>query len=189
MQVETPACDDEVLLLESSGSMARPQRVWPYLCAFAIVAAAGAGGQAIWNSSNVNDVTSLHSYPWDSGWRSASHRFDANGCTWDGDDCRTSRCCARETSRCYSKSSQWASCNETCTHNVKWGAGADRRGRWVVTHHPVWDCTDLTISRSSTPTPVTAAPSTAAPATAAPTTAAPAQPSASDAQVNWVGDR
>lgn len=100
------------------------------------------------STSNADDVSSLYSrysrYP---AWRSHhSQRFDASGCTWDGDDCRSSRCCAKEGSRCFAKSRSWASCNETCHYNVRWEAGIDNRGRWAVTQHPVWDCMDLTVS-------------------------------------------
>merc|ERR1712113_1151734 len=36
------------------------------------------------------------------------------GCQEDGLDCRYSRCCARQGSRCYVKDHHWASCNESC---------------------------------------------------------------------------
>merc|ERR1712099_208483 len=52
-------------------------------------------------------------------------------------------CCARQGSRCYVKDSRWASCNETCLSTTKW-EGSYHHGRWVHTHYPVWDCTDIT---------------------------------------------
>lgn len=65
------------------------------------------------------------------------------GCQEDGLDCRYSRCCAREGSRCYVKNSRWASCNETCISYTQW-EGSHRHGHWQRTNHPVWDCTDIT---------------------------------------------
>merc|ERR1712087_696167 len=37
------------------------------------------------------------------------------GCQEDGLDCRYSRCCARQGSRCFVKDDRWASCNESCS--------------------------------------------------------------------------
>merc|ERR1711997_1007881 len=105
-------------------------------------------------------------------------RFDEDGCTWDGDDCRASRCCAKAGSRCYMKSQHWASCNDTCSYNVKWQAGVDRRGHWAVTSYPVWTCVDLTVTTHAT-THVTTHVTTQTPhkevvvVTAAPSTAQP----------------
>jgi len=96
-------------------------------------------------SSELNAVVTFHSYPWTSAWHSRGVRFDANGCTWDGDDCRASRCCSKAGSSCYVKSSRWASCNETCSVNKKWGAGRNGHGVWMVTSYPVWSCQDITI--------------------------------------------
>jgi len=125
-----------------------------------MVAAGGMGGRAVLNSVRVQEVVSL-SHSWDSAWRSKSSRTDADGCTWDGDDCRSSRCCAKAGSRCFEKNKHWASCNETCNSNVKWEGGKHGPGHWEVKKHHVWKCDDLTIDR------VTAAP--AAPVTAPPT--------------------
>jgi len=69
--------------------------------------------------------------------------FVYDGCTEDGHDCRYSRCCAREGSRCYLKDEHWASCNETCFQFTKW-EGTHGHGHWRHTHHLVWDCTDIT---------------------------------------------
>jgi len=77
------------------------------------------------------------------------------GCQEDGLDCRYSRCCAREGSRCYLKNDHWASCNETCFPYSEWqGAhkhvrhGAHHHGSWRRTNHVVWDCTDITIGEN-----------------------------------------
>jgi len=154
MEVQMPMCDDEEVLLQSPDSRPESHRLRPCLFALATVAVASAGGRAWWtmsvagSSTNVDDGSSLYSrYSWHPAWRSHhSQRFDPSGCTWDGDDCRSSRCCAKEGSRCFAKSRSWASCNETCHHYVRWEAGIDNRGRWAVTQLPVWDCMDLTVS-------------------------------------------
>lgn len=149
------AHDDEMLLLESSNSPTR--RVWPVVCAATLLVGAVAGGRAILSSSHIEDVTNLHEYPWYAAWRSHPQRFDANGCTLDGDDCRSSKCCAKVGSRCFVKNHHWASCNETCYTHKKWVGSVDRRGHWISTHHPVWECVDLTVSLVAT-SPPTAAP-------------------------------
>jgi len=168
-------CEDDEVFLAATPSE-RTRRVWPYPCALAFVAVAGVGGHAMWSRarSNVDAVTSLHSHhswPWYPAWRDRPHRLDEHGCSWDGDDCSSSRCCASEGSRCYVKSSHWASCNETCHQHRKWEAGQDNRGHWVATHHPVWACNDITVPRAA---PATAAPTTPATQAPAPQTPAPA---------------
>jgi len=135
MEVATAVTDDETL--ESSGSRSRGERVWPWLCAFVLVAA-GIGGRAAWNVGErrmgTNEVIGRQEH----------------ACTWDGQDCRNSRCCAKAGSKCYAKNSHWASCNETCYYNKKWD-GSRRHGYWKVTNYQVWDCTDLTIAPQTTP--------------------------------------
>jgi len=180
-EFEGSVCDDEVVFLESSGSTIRARRVWPYVCACGIVAAVvGLGGRVMWNSSHVDELTSLYATRresmrdpswrnrdeltslhatrresmWDPSWRNRPSRFDEDGCTWDGDDCRASRCCAKAGSRCYLKSQHWASCNDTCSYNVKWEADEDRRGYWAVTSYPVWACVDLTATQAAVTKPV-----------------------------------
>lgn len=157
MEHEGVLCHDDEVLLSQNTSPARfsSQRVWPWLGAVVLVAGAGCATQSSLVSSGLSGVTSLFFAPRHQAWRvhHADDRVDAYGCMWDGDDCRSSRCCAKEGSRCFMKSRTWASCNETCHYNVKWGAGLDGYGRWAVTNHRVWDCTDLTVSRPQTPTP------------------------------------
>merc|ERR1712039_201426 len=65
------------------------------------------------------------------------------GCQEDGLDCRYSRCCARQGSRCYVKDHHWASCNESCFSFTQW-EGHHHHGHWKRTNYPVWDCTDIT---------------------------------------------
>jgi len=65
------------------------------------------------------------------------------GCQEDGLDCRYSRCCARQGSRCFVKDDRWASCNESCFSFTQW-EGHHRHGHWKRTNFPVWDCTDIT---------------------------------------------
>lgn len=158
MESQIRMCDDEVLLLESS-SPAQSRRVWPYVCGLAIVAVAGGGGHAICQSSNVDAAISMHSFPWVAAWRSHAQRYDENGCTLDGDDCRSSRCCAKPGSSCFVKNKHWASCNETCQTNRKWEGHVDRRGHWVTTSHHVWECLDISVAR----VPQSVAQTTAAP--------------------------
>jgi len=171
--------DDEAAFLISESS-ARTRRFWPYPCALMIGAAAAVGGHACWRmaavgqSADADAVSSLYSPLWGQAWRAHDRRHDDYDCTWDGDDCRRSRCCAKEGSRCFVKNSRWASCNETCHYNVKWTAGADNRGHWVATTQQHWQCVDLTVSPAATAAPATEAPATAAPATAKPATAKPA---------------
>merc|ERR1719346_900084 len=113
-----------------------------------MASAAFLGGRAALVSSHL-EVTSFHALPWYSAWTSKPQRFDAASCTWDGDDCRSSRCCAKAGSRCFVKNHHWASCNETCHSHMKWQGMVDRRGFWRVTNHHVWDCTDITVVRAA----------------------------------------
>jgi len=171
MEVDSFVGNDDVLLLENNTSVVPTRRVWPYVGAFALVAAAGAAGHVAIHSGDVADSVSLHGYPWIPAWHSRPLRFDQNGCTWDGDDCRSSRCCAQEGSSCYVKNYHWASCNETCHYNVRWEGGEDRRGHWVVQNHPVWECRDITLHRVVKAEPTTPKPKpveTPAPETPAP---------------------
>jgi len=130
MEVATAVSDDETVFLESSGSRARGKRVWPWLCALVLVAA-GIGGRAAWNVGEGR-----------LGTKGVIGREEEHACTWDGQDCRNSRCCAKAGSKCYQRNSLWASCNETCVSNKKWDHG---HRHWTVTNDRVWDCTDLTI--------------------------------------------
>merc|ERR1719346_105217 len=79
---------------------------------------------------------------------SSSNRPDSDECARDGDDCRASRCCAQEGSRCFVKNHHWASCNETCHSHRTWEthAPAHSGGHWRSTHHRVWSCRDITVS-------------------------------------------
>jgi len=138
------ACDDEVLLSPETTGLPRvsSRRVWPMIGG-ALLLAAGAGmGAKAALSFHDGESISLHSSH--SSWRDRLNRFDANGCTWDGDDCRSSKCCARPGSRCYVKSSHWASCNDTCHSHVKWTGK-----HWKTTSHAVWECTDLSASTTA----------------------------------------
>jgi len=165
MMAESHTCDDETLLLENTASRFSAKRVLPGVCSLTLLAAAGVGGHAVWQSnSNVNDVISRHEVPdhgygywhnyWPSHWNRYPRdywqnywhdypRFDDNGCSWDGHDCSFSRCCARQGSKCYVKDARWASCNETCLPFSTW-QGSYHHGHWVHTSHPVWDCSELT---------------------------------------------
>jgi len=130
--------EDQFLVAEIGAPRVSAGRMLPMLGgALLLVAGAGLGAKAVFSFRD-DEVTSLQA------WRSRPSRTDVNGCTWDGDSCMSSKCCAKEGSRCWVKNRHWASCNETCSHNVKWGAGVDRRGYWAVTHTHVWDCIDLT---------------------------------------------
>jgi len=110
------------------------------------------GGRSAWKSSQVSDVTSLyhhhhHDYPWswlDYGYGDAPYApYGYGGCQEDGLDCRSSRCCARENSRCFVKNEHWATCNSTCFKFTKW-EGSYHHGHWVHTDFPVWNCKDIT---------------------------------------------
>lgn len=110
-------------------------------------------------SSDIDAAVSLHHLPWYPAWHSAPQRYDDNGCTWDGDDCRSSRCCAKPGSSCFVKNKHWASCNETCQTHRRWEGRVDnRRGHWVTTSHSVWECVDISVARLPTTEAVTAAP-------------------------------
>jgi len=145
MEVETPVQEDEAFLPHVESS-ARPNRVWSLVSVLAIFVVAGWSGRSVWISANVEKVTSLHE-KWYAAWTSQPQRVDANQCTWDGDDCRSSRCCAKEGSRCFVKNHHWASCNETCHTHRKWQGYVDRRGHWTVTDYPVWQCADITATK------------------------------------------
>lgn len=151
------SCDDDVLM-EPIEPRAQPWRkIWPCLCASAVLACAGIGVRmTAEHSSHLSDVSSLYSYPWFPAWRRHADRVDSQGCTRDGDDCRHSRCCMQAGSTCYVKNRHWASCNETCQPNRKWEAGPDKIGHWVTKSHHVWECYPL--SRATTAAPTTAAP-------------------------------
>merc|ERR1712156_701080 len=132
------------------------KRVLPGVCSLTLLAAAGVGGHLSRQSRSAltQDVISRHElhdhgfwsqYPREY-WQNYYHhypRFDDNGCSWDGHDCSMSRCCARQGSKCYVKDARWASCNETCLPFSAW-QGSYHHGHWVHTHHPVWDCSELT---------------------------------------------
>merc|ERR1719510_2055053 len=149
MEVHNAVCDDEVLLMQENGHTRVSTRTGAILCAAAMASVAILGGRAVFVSSHVEDLTSLHESPWYAAWTSKPQRFDADRCTWDGDDCRASRCCAKPGSRCFVKNHHWASCNETCYSHMKWEGRVDRRGYWRVTNHHVWDCADITVSRAT----------------------------------------
>lgn len=152
MEVEAAVCDDATLLVPTANSNPRGQRFLPWMCSVTLVVA-GFGGRAAWT--------------WTQGeGRMGSHdvigRAGENSCTYDGEDCRFSRCCAKPGSRCYRKSEKWASCNETCSSHRQWH-GHHHHGHWKVTDHHVWDCTDLTVVTSLAPTsPPSLPPSTPA---------------------------
>jgi len=155
MEIQGSAsCDDEVLVSENTVT-ASSRRVWPYLGVCALVFAAGWGGHSVSIALRGSEVVSFDEhYSWVPAWHHRPLRFNDDGCTWDGDDCRHSRCCAQAGSRCWRKNSHWASCNETCHYNVKWEADRHHRGYWAVTHHQVWSCEELIKEPTTTPTPV-----------------------------------
>lgn len=169
--------EDEAFLPPSS-SPAR--RVLPYVGAFAVVFTAGMGSHSMLTSGHVSEAVTLSGhdgFPWYRAWRSRPSRLDSNGCTWDGDDCRDSKCCSKPGSHCWVKNHHWASCNETCSPYVHWQGhhDRDRRGFWVATHHPVWQCLDITRAVVQT-VPTTVVPDTPAlppVPTTVPTTKAP----------------
>lgn len=167
MKALSAGCDEELLLVEGGGSRTAARRVWPAICAGAVFAVVlvGWGIRRMRVSSPVlgDDVTSLHEYSWYPAWRTHLRRYDHDGCTLDGDDCRSSRCCAKAGSRCFVKNHHWASCNETCQINRKWQGSIDRRGHWITTYHPVWECADITVTRVVAEVSVTEVPTTAAP--------------------------
>jgi len=191
MATRSPSDDEEQLLVNTSVVRSTHSRLWVYLGSSLLLGAVGLGGRAALRSSSVVDeVVTLHGYPWISAWPLRGARFDANGCTWDGDDCRASRCCAKPGSSCYLKNSRWASCNETCHVHRKWGAGRDGHGVWSVTSYPVWDCTDITrqVVVKTTDAPKTTEQTTAAPATTAlpdPTTQQSTTPKSTEAPFQW----
>jgi len=121
MEVQTHVCDDELSLLERNESPTMAKRVLPGFCAVALLAAAGAGGRIAWTSTGVGDVVSL-----------------STACSFDGDDCRSTGCCAQAGSTCFRKNHHWASCNETCTPNKRWS-----HHQWTYTTERVWDCSIL----------------------------------------------
>merc|ERR1719336_3756750 len=96
----------------------------PGLCAVALVVGAATGGRVVWTSSQTNDVVSLAT--------------GAAGCSFDGDDCRSTGCCVSSTSQCFKKNHHWASCNESCSRNRRWS-----HGQWIDTPDPVWECWTL----------------------------------------------
>jgi len=149
MELAPTVCDDDVLILESVSNPPRTRRPWAFMGGIAIAACVGFSVRSVAVSSNVDAVTALHSAPWYAAWTSRPQRVDENQCTWDGDDCRASRCCAKAGSRCYVKNHHWASCNETCHSHRKWQGFVHRRGHWTVTDHPVWQCTDITVVRAT----------------------------------------
>jgi len=151
MELQTNICDDEVLLAERRESPFRAKRALPGLCAVTILAAAGAGGRAAWNSSQVDHAVSLQGV------------VVAAACSNDGDDCRSTGCCVRAGNSCYRKNAHWASCNESCSQHRKW---SHHHHYWHDTAERVWDCAVLTRQAAPATQPATAAPTTQ-PATAA----------------------
>jgi len=172
-------CDEVEVLLTNAETSVRSHRALPYSCLVSL-AVIGIAGHICWRTFPDRttaswDVSSLYSLPWHPAWRDRVSRLDESGCTWDGDDCRRSRCCAREGSRCFMKNGHWASCNETCHPYTKWEAGVDNRGHWVATYSPVWQCVDLSVPRATSattaPPPLTSVVEVEVPPSAAPSAA------------------
>merc|ERR1719413_324084 len=49
-----------------------------------------------------------------------------------------SKCCSQEGHTCYKKDDYWASCNLTCSNNMKW-----ENNGWVDHGEKVWECDEL----------------------------------------------
>jgi len=62
-------------------------------------------------------------------------------CSGHGQDCRDSRCCEHEGSKCFKKNDHWAACNSTCDANMIWDHDSQE---WKSSSATVWDCSDLT---------------------------------------------
>jgi len=123
------------------------------------------GGRVVWTSVQVDELTSLEGQPFTAEqWAQYVQnypRYDNFGCSFDGEDCSLSRCCAREGSQCYRKNAWFASCNETCLPFSKW-EGHHGHGHWVHSSHQHWDCAVLPpVATVSTPHPAADPPTTA----------------------------
>lgn len=59
-------------------------------------------------------------------------------CTKAGENCMLSKCCVQEGHTCYKKDDHWASCNLTCSSNMKWETDG-----WVDKGEKVWACDEL----------------------------------------------
>jgi len=75
----------------------------------------------------------------------------SGACSHNGWDCQDTKCCIDPASKCYKKSGHWASCNETCSTNMKWN---DTANAWAKTdnENEQWACDDLSEEHSSSDT-------------------------------------
>lgn len=80
-----------------------------------------------------------------SGWAKQNHpvwkcedlsKQSTSPCVPDGQDCRASKCCLKPGSSCYKKNEHWASCNQTCSEDMKWG----KSGWQLEAGSKTWQC-------------------------------------------------
>merc|ERR1719210_1752384 len=178
MECRSSCTDDDILTSSTSSSTVRVFRFAPMVGAITALVVVGVGGHGVLHAIRAQDSSSLYSHHGLWSWPHHHFHVDANGCSWDGDDCRYSRCCASEGSRCFVKSQHWASCNESCHAHVKWTAGRDGKGHWAATSHREWACYELS-RKSHIPTPETVSVPAPAPPPATPPAAPPPAPPAS----------
>jgi hypothetical protein len=65
---------------------------------------------------------------------------EENACSFNGESCLETKCCAESGMTCYKKSEGWASCNATCNEKMMWNTSTNK---FEEQAEKVWDCTEL----------------------------------------------
>jgi hypothetical protein len=63
-----------------------------------------------------------------------------DACSFNGESCLETKCCAESGMTCYKKSEGWASCNATCNEKMMWNT---KTNKFEEQDEKVWDCTAL----------------------------------------------
>jgi len=92
-------------------------------------------------------------------------------CAADGEDCRSSKCCADESKTCYVKDQHWGICRSECAPGI-WSEDPPE-------YQTPWTCEVLGVPGKSVPAP--SSPTSPVPATPAATSPVPAPPAPSNA--------
>jgi mevalonate kinase len=65
---------------------------------------------------------------------------EENACSFNGESCLETKCCAESGMTCYKKNEGWASCNATCNEKMMWNTSTNK---FEEQAEKVWDCTEL----------------------------------------------
>merc|ERR1712127_881062 len=68
---------------------------------------------------------------------------EENACSFNGESCLETKCCAESGMTCYKKNEGWASCNATCNEKMMWNTSTNK---FEEQAEKVWDCHKLSCS-------------------------------------------